>query len=47
MRLANLVDEWTAVATLLQDIDLLEKLRDVRGRLVKDVIVPDSLYLHI
>ena len=47
MRLANLVDEWTAVATFIEDIELLEKLRDVRGRLVKDVIIPDSLYLHI
>jgi superfamily II RNA helicase len=47
MRLANLVDEWIAVATLIEDIELLEKLREVRGRLVKDVIIPDSLYLHI
>ena len=47
MRLANLVDEWTAVATFIEDIELLEKLREVRGRLVKDVIIPDSLYLHI
>ena len=47
MRLANLVDEWTSVATFIEDIELLEKLRDVRGRLVKDVIIPDSLYLHI
>ena len=47
MRLANLVDEWTAAASFIEDVDLLEKLRDVRGRLVKDVIIPDSLYLHI
>ena len=47
MRLANLVDEWIAVATYSEDIETLEKLQDIRPRLVRDFLVPDSLYLHL
>ena len=47
LRISNMVDEWIAVGSYMSDIDLLEKLNAVRGLLVKDFIVPDSLYLHI
>ena len=47
LRVANMADEWTAMATFSEDIELLEKLKDVRGSLVRDIIIPDSLYLHI
>jgi superfamily II RNA helicase len=47
LRLANLVDEWVAVATFIEDVDLLEKLKDIRTTLVRDILVPDSLYLHL
>jgi superfamily II RNA helicase len=47
LRIANMVDEWIAVGSYMSDIELLEKLETVRGLLVKDFIVPDSLYLHI
>jgi superfamily II RNA helicase len=47
LRISNMVDEWIAVGSYMSDIDLLEKLNTVRGLLVKDFIVPDSLYLHI
>ena len=47
LRLASLVEEWTSVATLLEDVKLLEKLEGVRALLVKDAVVPDSLYLHL
>lgn len=47
LRCANMVDEWIAVATFSEDIELLQKLQGVRGRLVRDFLVPDSLYLHI
>lgn len=47
LRVANMVDEWIAVATLREDLETLEKLQDVRPRLVRDFIVPDSLYLHL
>ena len=47
LRVANMVDEWIAVATLEGDVELLEKLQGARGKLVRDFLVPDSLYLHI
>ena len=47
LRIANMADEWTAMATLYEDIELLEKLKNIRGQLLRDSIVPDSLYLHL
>ena len=47
LRVANMADEWTAMATFCEDVELLEKLKDVRTNLVRDIIIPDSLYLHL
>ena len=47
LRIANMADEWTAMATYCEDLELLEKLRDIRGKLVRDILIPDSLYLHL
>jgi superfamily II RNA helicase len=47
LRVANMVDEWTSVATLAQDLETLEKLQDVKQRLIREILVPDSLYLHL
>jgi superfamily II RNA helicase len=47
LRVANMVDEWIAVAQIREDIETLETLQGVRQQLVRDFIVPDSLYLHI
>lgn len=47
LRVANMADEWTAVATLAGDVDLVEKLAGVRQTLVRGFIQPDSLYLHL
>jgi superfamily II RNA helicase len=46
-RIANMVDEWMAIATLASDLDLLQKLSNVKSELIRDIIVPDSLYLHM
>jgi superfamily II RNA helicase len=47
LRVANMVDEWTSVATLAQDLETLEKLQDVKQKLIREILVPDSLYLHL
>jgi superfamily II RNA helicase len=47
LRLSNLIDEWTGVATMLENITMLDKLRDIRTTLVRDFLVPDSLYLRL
>jgi superfamily II RNA helicase len=45
LKASNLVEELVAVATLNADTQLLEKLKDVC--LVRDIVVPDSLYLRL
>lgn len=47
LRLANCVEEWISIATYCNDPDTLAKLEDLKNKLVRDVIVPDSLYLHL
>ena len=47
LKLANLLNEWIALATLRADIDMLERLRDVPARLQRDIAVPESLYLRL
>jgi len=47
LKLANLADEWVALATLSSDIEQLELMRDIRQKIVRGVVVPDSLYLRI
>lgn len=45
LKLANLVEELKALATLYNNVGLLEKLESIQ--LVRDVAVPDSLYLGL
>lgn len=47
LKLSNLLDEWIGMATLMQDLEQLELLRDVRQQIVRGPVVPDSLYLRI
>jgi hypothetical protein len=47
LKVANVLDELCALATLESDTKLLETLEGARTRLVRDVVVPDSLYLHL
>jgi superfamily II RNA helicase len=47
MKMANMLDEWLAMATYCQHVDQIEKIVEVRQRIIRDVIVSDSLYLHI
>ena len=47
LKLSNLTDEWIGMATLTQDLEQLELLRDVRQQIVRGPVVPDSLYLRI
>jgi superfamily II RNA helicase len=47
LKLANLVNEWISLATYTADVDMLERLRDVPARLLRDIAVPESLYLRL
>ncbi len=47
LKVANLVDEWLAMATFCGDLDMLDCMRDVRGTLLRGIAQPESLYLRM
>uniref|UniRef100_A0A6C0KUB9 Helicase n=1 Tax=viral metagenome TaxID=1070528 RepID=A0A6C0KUB9_9ZZZZ len=47
MKLANMLDEWLAMATYCQHTEQVEKITEVRSQIVRDVVVSDSLYLRL
>jgi superfamily II RNA helicase len=47
MKLANMLDEWLAMATYCQHTEQVEKITEVRSHIVRDVVVSDSLYLRL
>lgn len=47
LQLANLVREWVAMATLTQNVEMIETMKDTERKIVRDVVVPDSLYLRM
>jgi superfamily II RNA helicase len=47
LKIANMLDEWLAMATYCQHTDQIEKITEVKSRLIRDVIVSDSLYLRL
>ena len=47
LKLANLLEEMVALATLDQNVEMLEKLLPLQGRLVRGLVIPDSLYLRV
>jgi hypothetical protein len=47
MRVNNMIDECTALCTLLSDVDALEQIGKVVPTLVRDLVTPDSLYLRL
>jgi superfamily II RNA helicase len=47
LKIANLVDEWITMATITGDLEQLELTKDLRQKIVRDVVVPESLYLRL
>lgn len=47
LKLANLVEEWIALATYTQKVELLAKYDGMRNQIVRDLVQPDSLYLRL
>lgn len=47
MKLANIIDEWLAMATYCQHIEQIIKMQEVRQRIIRDIVISDSLYLHL
>ena len=47
LKLANIVNEWIAIATLRSDVDMLETMKRAQTALIRDIVQPESLYLRL
>ena len=47
LKIANLLDEWLALATYCEHVSQIEKIGSLKPLLVRDVVIPDSIYLRI
>jgi len=47
MKVSNLLEEFTSLATFTQNVELLAKLEGLTAKLVREAAVPESLYLRI
>lgn len=47
LKIANMLDEWLSMATYCQHTDQVDKITEVKSRLIRDVVVSDSLYLRL
>jgi superfamily II RNA helicase len=47
LKLANILEEWVNMATIVKDVEMIEKCKDVRNKIVRKFVIPDSLYLRI
>jgi superfamily II RNA helicase len=47
LRVGNIADEWIALATYCEHVEMVTKMTEVKERLVRGIAVTDSLYLRI
>jgi superfamily II RNA helicase len=47
MKMANMLDEWLAMATYCQHTEQVDKIMEVRQRIIRDIVISDSLYLRL
>jgi superfamily II RNA helicase len=47
LKIANMLDEWLSMATYCQHTEQVGKITEVKSRLIRDVIISDSLYLRL
>jgi superfamily II RNA helicase len=47
MKIANMLDEVLSMATYCQHVDQVEKITEVKSRMIRDVVISDSLYLRL
>jgi superfamily II RNA helicase len=47
MKMSNMLDELLAMATYCQHTEQVEKIMEVRQRMIRDIVISDSLYLHL
>jgi superfamily II RNA helicase len=47
LKLGNIAEEWVNMATMTQDVEIVEKMIGCRNTIVRGIVVPDSLYLRL
>lgn len=47
LKVSNILEEWTNLATYTKNVEMLQKLEGLQEKLVRDLVVPESLYLRI
>ena len=47
LKVANLLEEWTSLATYAKKLEVLRTVEGLSARLVRDLVVPESLYLRL
>jgi superfamily II RNA helicase len=47
MKMANMLDEWLAMATYCQHTEQVDKIMAVRQKIIRDIVISDSLYLRL
>lgn len=47
MKMTNMLDECLALATYCQHTDQIDKIMNVRSKMIRDIVISDSLYLHL
>jgi superfamily II RNA helicase len=47
MKTSNMLDELLSMATYCQHIEVVDKIIEVRQRMIRDIVIPDSLYLRL
>lgn len=47
MKLNSIVQEWTTIATLRSDVDMLDRMKDAQTLILRDIAQPESLYLRL
>jgi superfamily II RNA helicase len=47
MKMTNMLDELLAMATYCQNVEQVNKIMEVRQKMIRDIVISDSLYLHL
>ena len=47
MKMSNMLDEVLAMATYCQHTEQISKIMEVREKMIRDIVISDSLYLHL
>jgi superfamily II RNA helicase len=46
-KLSAIVNEWMSIASFTSDVDMLDKMKNVPELILRDIAVPESLYLRL